>query len=121
MCMLYSAAAAGGRIMQRRRLGRLLVSWGRSGLTRGRGLGVLWLIVAVSFLVWSLILILTCFIDGNSQKNHLNQPNVLRAVCAQLEAGQRAITGVMIESNINGGRQDVPAVDGTFLFPFYRC
>jgi len=108
--------------MQRRRLGRLSVSWGRSGLRRGRGLEGLWLIVAVSFgLVFRLILIPTCFIDGNSQKNHLNQPNVLRAVCAQLEAGQRAITGVMIESNINGGRQDVPTVDGTFLFPSSRC
>ncbi|KAI0656341.1 3-deoxy-7-phosphoheptulonate synthase [Cubamyces menziesii] len=45
---------------------------------------------------------------GNSQKNHMNQPKVLADVCAQLAAGERAITGVMIESHINAGRQDVP-------------
>jgi 3-deoxy-7-phosphoheptulonate synthase len=46
---------------------------------------------------------------GNSQKNHNNQPKVVADICAQLEAGERNITGVMIESNINPGRQDVPA------------
>lgn len=45
---------------------------------------------------------------GNSQKNHNNQPLVIDDVCAQLANGQRHITGVMIESNINEGRQDVP-------------
>ncbi|THV00606.1 3-deoxy-7-phosphoheptulonate synthase [Dendrothele bispora CBS 962.96] len=45
---------------------------------------------------------------GNSQKNHLNQPKVLNSICSQLEAGETAITGVMIESNIHAGRQDVP-------------
>ncbi|KAJ8074863.1 3-deoxy-7-phosphoheptulonate synthase [Marasmius tenuissimus] len=45
---------------------------------------------------------------GNSQKNHNNQPKVLADVCAQLAAGERHITGVMVESNINDGRQDVP-------------
>ncbi|KAL0577166.1 hypothetical protein V5O48_004805 [Marasmius crinis-equi] len=45
---------------------------------------------------------------GNSQKNHNNQPKVLADICAQLAAGERHITGVMIESNINDGRQDVP-------------
>ncbi|KAI0717679.1 hypothetical protein C8T65DRAFT_640436 [Cerioporus squamosus] len=45
---------------------------------------------------------------GNSQKNHNNQPKVLADICAQLEAGERHITGVMIESHINAGRQDVP-------------
>ncbi|KAI0324896.1 3-deoxy-7-phosphoheptulonate synthase [Cubamyces sp. BRFM 1775] len=45
---------------------------------------------------------------GNSQKNHMNQPKVLADICAQLAAGERAITGVMIESHINAGRQDVP-------------
>ncbi|TFK96962.1 3-deoxy-7-phosphoheptulonate synthase [Pterulicium gracile] len=45
---------------------------------------------------------------GNSSKNHNNQPKVLDDVCQQLIAGDRNITGVMIESNINGGRQDVP-------------
>ena len=47
---------------------------------------------------------------GNSQKNHNNQPRVLQDVCDQLAAGERNITGVMIESNINDGRQDVPSV-----------
>ncbi|KAF5352946.1 hypothetical protein D9758_007898 [Tetrapyrgos nigripes] len=45
---------------------------------------------------------------GNSQKNHNNQPLVIADICKQLEAGDRNITGVMIESNINDGRQDVP-------------
>jgi len=45
---------------------------------------------------------------GNSQKNHNNQPIVLDSICAQLTAGERNITGVMVESNINDGRQDVP-------------
>jgi len=46
---------------------------------------------------------------GNSQKNHNNQPKVVDDICSQLAAGDRTITGVMIESNINSGRQDVPA------------
>jgi 3-deoxy-7-phosphoheptulonate synthase len=46
--------------------------------------------------------------DGNSQKNHLNQPKVIDDICSQLAAGEKNITGVMIESHINGGRQDVP-------------
>ncbi|KZS89398.1 3-deoxy-7-phosphoheptulonate synthase [Sistotremastrum niveocremeum HHB9708] len=46
---------------------------------------------------------------GNSQKNHLNQPKVLDTICAQLIAGDKSITGVMVESHINAGRQDVPA------------
>ena len=47
-------------------------------------------------------------VDGNSSKNHNNQPKVCDAICEQLKAGDRSITGVMIESNINAGRQDVP-------------
>lgn len=46
---------------------------------------------------------------GNSQKNHNNQPKVVDDICTQLRAGNRNITGVMIESHINAGRQDVPA------------
>ncbi|KAJ4481073.1 3-deoxy-7-phosphoheptulonate synthase [Lentinula aciculospora] len=52
---------------------------------------------------------------GNSQKNHNNQPRVLQDICDQLAAGERSITGVMIESNINDGRQDVPSVGPTAL------
>lgn len=48
------------------------------------------------------------YIDGNSQKNHLNQPKVLENINEQLRAGETAITGVMIESHINAGKQDVP-------------
>jgi 3-deoxy-7-phosphoheptulonate synthase len=46
--------------------------------------------------------------DGNSQKDHNNQPRVVDSICAQLSAGDRNITGVMIESHIHSGRQDVP-------------
>ncbi|KII90273.1 hypothetical protein PLICRDRAFT_40470 [Plicaturopsis crispa FD-325 SS-3] len=49
---------------------------------------------------------------GNSQKNHLNQARVLSSICAQLVSGEayaRHITGVMIESHLRAGRQDVPA------------
>jgi phospho-2-dehydro-3-deoxyheptonate aldolase len=46
--------------------------------------------------------------DGNSQKNHNNQPKVLDDICAQLRSGDRSITGMMIESHINEGKQDVP-------------
>ena len=41
-------------------------------------------------------------------KNHNNQPKVVDSICEQLRAGDRSITGVMIESHINEGRQDVP-------------
>lgn len=46
---------------------------------------------------------------GNSQKNHNNQPKVVDVICSQLAVGDKNITGVMIESHINSGRQDVPA------------
>ncbi|KAH7882131.1 3-deoxy-7-phosphoheptulonate synthase [Phlebopus sp. FC_14] len=46
---------------------------------------------------------------GNSQKNHNNQPKVLDDICGQIAGGDKTITGVMIESHINAGRQDVPA------------
>ncbi|KAG6370715.1 3-deoxy-7-phosphoheptulonate synthase [Boletus reticuloceps] len=45
---------------------------------------------------------------GNSQKNHNNQLKVINDICSQLTAGDKTITGVMVESNINAGRQDVP-------------
>lgn len=51
-------------------------------------------------------------LDGNSLKNHNNQPKVLDSICEQLIAGDRSITGVMIESNVNAGRQDVPEDGG---------
>ena len=42
-------------------------------------------------------------------KNHLNQPKVANVIADQLKAGETAIVGVMIESNINAGNQKVPA------------
>lgn len=53
--------------------------------------------------------------DGNSQKNHNNQPKVVDDICSQLIAGDRNITGVMIESHINEGRQDVPSTGASDL------
>jgi 3-deoxy-7-phosphoheptulonate synthase len=45
---------------------------------------------------------------GNSKKNYRNQPLVAEVIAEQLRAGEKAIIGVMIESNLNEGRQDVP-------------
>ena len=48
-------------------------------------------------------------VAGNSLKNHRNQPGVAQAIGEQLRAGESAIVGVMIESNIYEGNQKVPA------------
>lgn len=45
---------------------------------------------------------------GNSNKDFRNQPKVNDAVAAQVAKGENAIIGVMIESNINEGKQDIP-------------
>ncbi|KAI9833180.1 MAG: 3-deoxy-7-phosphoheptulonate synthase [Sarea resinae] len=45
---------------------------------------------------------------GNSSKNHRNQPLVAKCIGDQIRAGEDAIVGVMIESNINEGNQKVP-------------
>ena len=44
---------------------------------------------------------------GNSNKDHRNQPAVASEVASQIHAGNAAITGVMIESHLVEGRQDV--------------
>jgi 3-deoxy-7-phosphoheptulonate synthase len=44
---------------------------------------------------------------GNSQKDPRNQAAVARDVAAQLAQGSRAVTGVMVESALVGGRQDL--------------
>lgn len=44
---------------------------------------------------------------ANSNKDHTQQINVLRAVQAQLQQGNQSITGVMIESNIAPGNQSL--------------
>jgi 3-deoxy-7-phosphoheptulonate synthase len=45
---------------------------------------------------------------GNSNKDHRNQPKVAKVIADQLREGEKAIIGVMIESNINEGNQKVP-------------
>ena len=42
---------------------------------------------------------------GNSSKDYRNQPLVVRDLCQQLAAGSRAITAVMLESNLVAGNQ----------------
>jgi 3-deoxy-7-phosphoheptulonate synthase len=44
---------------------------------------------------------------GNSQKNHLRQIDVVRDLADQLRSGEPAIRGVMVESNLVAGRQDL--------------
>ncbi|HEY2406069.1 MAG TPA: 3-deoxy-7-phosphoheptulonate synthase [Polyangiaceae bacterium] len=44
---------------------------------------------------------------ANSQKNHQNQSNVARSLAEQVRAGNRSIFGVMLESFLVEGRQDV--------------
>ncbi|MGN0860780.1 MAG: 3-deoxy-7-phosphoheptulonate synthase [Candidatus Spyradosoma sp.] len=43
---------------------------------------------------------------GNSRKDYSRQPLVAADLAAQISAGQGAVTGVMIESNLVEGRQD---------------
>lgn len=44
---------------------------------------------------------------GNSGNDHHRQPGVAAEVAAQIAAGSRAICGVMLESHLNEGRQDI--------------
>ena len=48
----------------------------------------------------------------NSGKDHTKQPNVARDIAAQVAAGERGIVGLMIESFLIEGRQDLPKADG---------
>lgn len=48
------------------------------------------------------------FFQGNSSKNHNNQPKVAASIAEQLSKGEDCIMGVMIESHINEGSQKVP-------------
>ena len=45
---------------------------------------------------------------GNSSKDYQKQPEVLESVVDQLLAGNRSISGVMIESNLEAGSQKIP-------------
>jgi 3-deoxy-7-phosphoheptulonate synthase len=44
---------------------------------------------------------------GNSGKDHHRQPGVIRAVAGRVAAGERGIAGLMVESFLVGGRQDL--------------
>ncbi|MGY2085379.1 3-deoxy-7-phosphoheptulonate synthase [Blastococcus sp. SYSU DS0539] len=44
---------------------------------------------------------------GNSQKDHRRQIEVVRDLAGQLAGGERALRGVMVESNLVEGRQDL--------------
>ncbi len=44
---------------------------------------------------------------GNSSKQHQRQVTVAQEVAAQIAAGERRITGLMIESHLEEGRQDL--------------
>lgn len=45
---------------------------------------------------------------GNSEKDHEKQPLVLESVVDQIIAGNRSISGVMIESYLEAGNQSIP-------------
>lgn len=44
---------------------------------------------------------------GNSGKDPANQPLVIASVCQQISGGEESIFGVMLESNLVGGRQEL--------------
>jgi len=46
---------------------------------------------------------------GNSNKDHKNQPAVFAACMDQVVAGNKALCGIMIESNLMPGNQQIPA------------
>src|SRR6185437_925232 len=46
---------------------------------------------------------------ANSGKDHRNQPAVVADLCRQVAGGERRIMGVMIESFLEAGRQDLVA------------
>jgi 3-deoxy-7-phosphoheptulonate synthase len=54
-------------------------------------------------------LIIDCS-HGNSRKDHEKQAEVMRSICSQIDAGETAIRGLMLESHLVAGNQRV--VDG---------
>lgn len=46
---------------------------------------------------------------GNSSKRPENQPTVIADIARQMEAGEQRIAGVMVESHLKAGRQDLVA------------
>ena len=49
---------------------------------------------------------------ANSGKDHRNQPKVIDAVAQQIEAGNRSVVGLMMESFLNEGRQPMDGDHG---------
>ena len=49
---------------------------------------------------------------GNSERDHTKQLDVIKDLAAQIAAGQRGIVGVMVESFLVAGRQDLPESGG---------
>ena len=45
---------------------------------------------------------------GNSGKDYAQQPKVLAEVVEQIRQGNTSLVGVMLESNLTAGRQDIP-------------
>jgi 3-deoxy-7-phosphoheptulonate synthase len=52
---------------------------------------------------------------GNSQKDHRRQADVVGDLAGQVAGGERAIRGVMVESNLVAGRQDLDRRDPAAL------
>ena len=46
---------------------------------------------------------------ANSNKDPFLQPLVLENITQQIVEGNQSIVGLMVESHIKGGRQDIPA------------
>ena len=49
---------------------------------------------------------------ANSNKDHRQQRNVVNSVSQQIAAGNRSITGLMIESHLHEGNQSISNLDG---------
>jgi 3-deoxy-7-phosphoheptulonate synthase len=54
------------------------------------------------------VLMIDCS-HANSRKDPARQPEVARVICDQISTGEKGIVAVMIESHLEGGRQDVIA------------
>src|SRR6185437_13741590 len=65
-----------------------------------------WKIAASSGLTTALMIDAS---HGNSSKRYENQPGVVDAIAQQVEAGDTRIGGIMIESHLVAGRQDLLA------------
>lgn len=53
---------------------------------------------------------------ANSQKKHENQPKVAADLATQIAEGSRALVGMMIESHINEGKQDIKGPPSELLY-----